>query len=125
VVVIGPGAELTDDAGVEDYEAMITNAFATTANGGTSNGGTSNGGTSNGGEEGEHTGIGAATQPFKGVVFMAGCSDKSAIGEMAFSRCVLAMCSPFRSLVRVCVRVCVCVYTYVGRSDRWRPSPPP
>lgn len=63
VAVVGPGGALTDGASVEDYVAMIGGAVDAVDTG--------------------------KQQPFKGVVFMAGCHDESVIGEVAFSRCVV------------------------------------
>ena len=90
MVLVGPaiGATLTDEASVEDYEALI-NSLGSAADASSYEDSdfseiTTDSSTAASGEDGKHGG----GLPFKGVVFMAGLHDDSVIAEKAFARCV-------------------------------------
>ena len=102
MVLVGAGATLTDEATVEEYEALLSTLHASADASSyedseyseiTTDSSTA---TPASGDDGAHRG--GAALPFKGVVFMAGLHDDSVIAEKAFARCV-----------RACVCVCVCV----------------
>lgn len=89
MVLVGPGATLTDEASVEDYEALI-NSLSSAGDASSYEDSdfseiTTDSSTAASGEDGAKQG----GPPFKGVVFMAGLHDDSVIAEKAFARCVL------------------------------------
>jgi hypothetical protein len=110
MVLVGAGATLTDDATVEDYEALLStlnsSADASSYEDSEYSEITTDSSTATpaSGDDGVHRG---AALPFKGVVFMAGLHDDSVIAEKAFSRCVSSS---------VCFCLCAC-FGSDGRPD--------